>query len=130
MSADYLGATLVVPSDPTTINLDAGIEALNNAELDDYPLLDDTLEIICGPDIDPNGELKALQTYFTSIIEKIVDLAKNGADDIYWAPSENSSHKTICTGGFSYGDAPTESADIIWKSEELPPAVFQALNIR
>lgn len=146
MSADYLGATLVVPKDPATINLDKGIEALNNAELDDYPLINsihDTLETIYDEEIDKNAEiitdvslltddfkLKILKTYFTDVIKEIVDLAQNGADDIHWETIENSDYKTIFTGGFSYGDAPTESADLIWKASELPPSVFQALNLR
>lgn len=138
MSASMLLAAIAVPADreEPLLDFDAGRAAV--AELTDHTTLD--LD-------DPHGELEQLIPDFTPelfldddgkpILDAIKMASRAFIEDLENALDDTdeietltvAGYRLIISGGLTWGDAPSDAAEAIWRAQKLPVPVLTALGI-
>lgn len=137
MSACMLTAALAIPTDgPQKPDLDRGrlaVDELTEPNAIEFDDPETELETLI-PDFDPvrhldDAGLPTLDAVKVAARTIIDDLGKalDGCNEI--DVLRIGGYKLFVSGGMSWGDAPTDAAEAIWNTYNLPDTVLTAMNV-
>lgn len=138
MSADFLVESIRVPAQQKSVDVDKMLAAYDAAPIEEFhffepigdvldQVFDDSYSLLVE---DPESITKEeaeliIRKHFRESVVELAEVINNVPDDAARI-NVTEDFDIIVTGGFSYGDSPTETFDVLMNTHQLPESVFLA----